>query len=131
MYELTQKQERYVRECVEKAGWEAVERFQQLKDDADDAAKEAGKETAREAEIEGLGPDEVEAAYDEAGARAWEEVWIGDAFGDDPPAGLIFCQPSESRYVEAAEEEAEEQALATLAAQRAIEGSKEIENVAC
>ena len=125
--QLTTEQEQYVQKCVEKAGWEAAERFEQLKEDADDAAKEAGKEAAREAEIEGLGPDEVEAAYDKAGARAWEEVWIRDAFGDDPPQRLIFCQPSESAYIEAAEEEAEEQALAVLAAQGTIVASKEID----
>lgn len=126
----TTSEKEYVKKYVDKAGWDAVGRFQQLKEEADDAAKEAGTEAAREAEIEGLGPDEVGAAYDEAGARAWEEVWTHDAFGNDPPPGLIFCQPSESAYIEAAEEEAEEQALAVLAAQGTIEGSREIEDVA-
>jgi hypothetical protein len=121
---LTTGEKEYVQKCVGKASWEAVKRFEYLMDDANDAAKDAGTEAAREAEIEGLEPDEVEAAYDEAGASAWEEVWVRDAFGDDPPPGLIFCQPSEGAYVEAAEEEAEEQALATLAAQRA--GEREV-----
>ena len=80
-----------------------------------------------QAEIEGLEPDEVEAAHDEAAAKAWQEVWIRDAFGDDPPPGLIFCQPSESAYTEAAAEEAEEQALAILAAQGTTVASREIE----
>jgi len=118
--QLTTIEEEYVRKYVDKAGWDAVERFQQLKEDADDAAKEAGKEAAREAEIEGLGPDEVEAAFDEAASKAWQEVWTYDAFGDDPPPGLIFCQPSEGAYIEAAEEAAEKRALATLAVQRTV-----------
>jgi hypothetical protein len=122
--QLTTVQEQYVQKCVGKASWEAVKRFEYLMDDANDAAKYAGTEAAREGEIEGLEPDEVEAAYDEAGARAWEEVWIRDAFGDDPPPGLIFCHPSESTYTEAAAEEAEKQALATLAAQRS--GEREV-----
>ncbi len=113
---LTTGEKEYVQKCVGKASWEAVKRFEYLMDDANDAAKDAGTEAAREAEIEGLGPDEVGAAYDEAGARAWEEVWIRDAFGDDPPPGLIFCQPSESTYTEAAAEEAEKQALRELEA---------------
>ena len=128
--QLTKSDHEYVRQRAENAGWDAAERFQQLKEDADDAAKEAGTEAAREAEIEGLEPDEVEAAYDEAAARAWEEVWIRDACGDDPPPRLIFYQPSESRYVEAAEEEAEKEALATLAAQGTIVASKEVSHVA-
>ena len=118
-------EEEYVKSCVEEAGWAAAQRFEQLREDADDAAKEAGKEAAREAEIEGLEPDEVEAACDEAVGDAWEEVWVRDAFGDDAPPGLIFCQPSESAYIEAAEEEAEKRVLATLAAQRTIVASKE------
>jgi hypothetical protein len=125
--QLTTVQEQYVQKCVKKASWEATERFEQLREDANDAAKYAGTEAAREAEIEGLGPDEVETTYDEAGARAWEEVWIRDAFGDDPPPRLIFCQPSESAYTEAAAEEAEKRALATLAAQGTTVASREIE----
>ena len=124
--QLTTIEQEYVQKCVEKASWEVAERFQHLHEEAIEASKEAGSE----AEIEGLGPDEVEAAYDKAGARAWEEVGIRDAFGDDPPPGLIFCQPSESAYIEAAEEEAENRGLATLAAQGTIEGSGEIEDVA-
>jgi hypothetical protein len=125
--QLATSEKRYILKCVENAGWEAVKRFEYLMDDANDAAKDAGTEAAREAEIEGLGPDEVGAAYDEAGNRGWEEVWIRGAFGDDPPPGLIFCQPSEGAYVEAAEEEAEKQALATLAAPGTIVASREIE----
>jgi hypothetical protein len=128
--QLTTVQEQYVQKCVETASWEATERFEQLREDADDAAKDAGKEAAREAEIEGLGPDEVGAAYDEAAAKAWQEVWIRDAFGDDPPPGLIFCQPSDGAYVEAAEEEAEKRMLACLAARGTIFASREIDNVA-
>ncbi len=124
---LTTGEKEYVQKCVKKASWEATERFEQLREDADDAAKDAGKEAAREAEIEGLGPDEVEAAYEEAGATAWKEVWIRHAFGDEPPPGFIFCQPSEGAYTEAAAEEAEEQALAILAAQGTTVASREIE----
>ena len=123
--QLTNSDHEYVRQRMEKASWAAAQRFEQLREDADDAAKDAGTEAAREAEIEGLGPDEVEAAFDEAAGKAWEEVWIRDAFGDDPPQRLIFCQPSESAYIEAAEEEAGEQALAVLAAQGTIVASKE------
>ena len=123
--QLTNSDHEYVRQRMEKAGSAAAQRFEELREDADDAAKEAGTEAAREAEIEGLGPDEVGAAYDEAAARAWEEVWTHDAFGDDPPPGLIFCQPSESAHIEAAEEEAEKRALATVAAQRTIVASDE------
>ncbi len=114
----------YVRQRMEKAGWAAAQRFEQLREDADDAAKDAGTEAAREAEIEVLGPGEVEAAFDEAASKAWEEVWIRDAFGDDSPPGLLFTQPSESRYVEAAEEQAEKRALATLGAEKA--GEREV-----
>ena len=124
MFELTKQQEQYVRDCVREASCNAAWRFAFRDQEASDRSCEAGEEAAREAEIEGLGSDEVNAAYREAKVRVCQAVWTGDACGDDTPPGLIFRQPSESEYIQAAEEEAEREALATLGAERA--GEREV-----
>lgn len=111
---LTKNEQEYVRKCVEEAGWAAAQRFEWLDEKASDAALMMGEAAVLDAESEGLGPDEATAAYSDAAREAQREVWIRDAYGDDPPANLVFTQPSESEYIEAAKERAEEEALRNL-----------------